>query len=81
MWSRWQISANGAAANLYLTKLGKYRGQKTWPRLAQNPSDRFGVMGGSDRANIGSFTNKPLNFLETILQSKKGLGRTSGAAP
>jgi hypothetical protein len=38
-------------------------------------------MGGSDRANIGSFTNKPLNFLETILQSKKGLGRTSGAAP
>jgi hypothetical protein len=36
-------------------------------------------MDGWDRANIDSFINKPLNFLEIILQSKKELGHT--AAP
>lgn len=44
-----------------------------------NPSGQFGGMDGWDRANIDSFINKPLNFLEIILQSKKELGHT--AAP
>jgi hypothetical protein len=37
-------------------------------------------MDGWDRANIDSFINKPLNFLEIILQSKKGLRHTSDCA-